>query len=218
MFNYSWNTIKYKKRKLEVKIAHAKLLKILNMSRLKTIKVEIRIKKTLIKTTLFTKIKTYSKLTILSVTLYSRLSGSHTCAAFVLSAFRLSFYPPPPLPEEQVSGGGRSGINCCCSISGRRARVYVLKESDNKYFLFFQVVVLQHVSGWFEIAPEAHFWSMRLAVVNSVFNPLIGAAMCKPYRRGYLYILCKFLHCCGFCSSYKADGKLICYKHTDRKT
>ena len=64
------------------------------------------------------------------------------------------------------------------------------------------------MSGWFAINPEAHFWSMRLAVFNSVLNPIIGAAMCRPYRKGYVFILCKCLHCCGLCSSYNAEGKL----------
>ncbi|XP_022797464.1 uncharacterized protein LOC111335739 isoform X1 [Stylophora pistillata] len=63
-------------------------------------------------------------------------------------------------------------------------------------WLLFLIVVLQHVSGWFEIPPLAHFWSMRLAVVNSVLNPIIGAAMCKPYRRGYLFIIGACLRCC----------------------
>lgn len=76
-------------------------------------------------------------------------------------------------------------------------------------YFFLQIVVLQHVSGWFVIPPAAHFWSMRLAVINSLLNPIIGAAMCKPYRKGYMFILCKCLHCCGLCSSYRAESKLI---------
>lgn len=79
-------------------------------------------------------------------------------------------------------------------------------------WLLFLIVVLQHVSGWFEIPPLAHFWSMRLAVLNSVLNPIIGAAMCKPYRRGYLFIICKCLRCCcGFRYNMKDP-----WKHTRR--
>ncbi|XP_068699546.1 uncharacterized protein [Montipora foliosa] len=71
-------------------------------------------------------------------------------------------------------------------------------------WLLFLIVVLDHVSSWFDVPSGVHFWSMRLAVFNSVLNPLIGAAMCKPYRKGYLFIFCKLLHCCGLCSSYQA--------------
>lgn len=107
--------------------------------------------------------------------------------------------------DAEGEGGGYHG----CFMRRHSGHMMIKKRDQIQIcmVLFFQIVVLQHVSGWFKIAPEAHFWSMRLAVVNSLVNPLIGAAMCKPYRTGYLFLLCKFLHCCGLCSSYKAESK-----------
>ena len=50
---------------------------------------------------------------------------------------------------------------------------------------------------------------MRLAVINAVLNPIIGAAMCKSYRNGYKFIFCRIFHFCGLCTSCNVNGKLF---------
>jgi len=41
-------------------------------------------------------------------------------------------------------------------------------------------------------------FAIRIAVVNSMLNPLACAALCKPYRRGIVYYFKLFLSCFGF--------------------
>ena len=41
-------------------------------------------------------------------------------------------------------------------------------------------------------------FAIRIAVVNSMLNPIACAALCKPYRRGIMYYFKVFLSCFGF--------------------
>ena len=92
--------------------------------------------------------------------------------------------------------------------------VVVVQHSKFSYFIS-QVVILYNVAGR-TVNSQAHFVSMRIAVFNSLLNPIIGAVMCKPYRRGYKYIVCRILHCCGVCSSTQVQGNGDCRVPSDR--
>ena len=46
--------------------------------------------------------------------------------------------------------------------------------------------------------PKLDLFAIRIAVVNSMLNPIACAALCKPYRRGIMYYFRMFLSIFGF--------------------
>ena len=77
-----------------------------------------------------------------------------------------------------------------------------------------QVVLFSMQSGLFNVSSATPQWAMRLAVVNSLMNPVLSAVMCKPYRLAYAYTIKSLFSLCGCVMPATQDwGKRSFYKN-----